>query len=103
MREVLQLLSVLTDDSRFLETAESAKKGDAPKNMCEVLDRIENRGREQGIKQGEINNAKKVAFRLNRKGLPVEDIADIVEFDINIVSSWIQSMSADAERCSQEQ
>lgn len=106
MREVLQLLSVLTDDSRFLDTVISAVKGDEPKNMCEVLDRIENRGREQGIvqgiKQGEINNAKKVAFRLNRKGLSMEDIADVVETDINTVSLWIQSMSGDAECHGQE-
>lgn len=95
MREVLQLLSALTDDSRFLETAAPAEGGDEPKNMSEVLDRIENRGREQGIKQGELNNAKKVAFRLNRKGLPIEDIADVVETDINTVSSWLQSMSED--------
>ena len=52
MREVLQLLSVLTDDARFLKTLEIGKEGEEPKNMSEVLDRIEQRGIEQGMEQG---------------------------------------------------
>lgn len=103
MREVLQLLSVLTDDSRFIDTFTADRGGKEPKNMCEVLDKIENRGRQlgikqgikQGIEQGDMNRAKKVAFRLKRKGLPVEEIAEVVETDVNTVFSWIQSMPDD--------
>ncbi len=87
MREVLQLLSVLTDDSRFLKTFDLSER-DEPKNMCEVLDRIENKGREQG----DMNRAKKVAFKLNKKGLSLEDIADILEINTDTVSSWLQNM-----------
>lgn len=97
MREVLQLLSVLTDDSRFMEITASAEKGDRLKNMSEVLDRIENRGREQGIKQGEMRQAKKVAFRMVKKGIPIEDIAEIVEQDVCTVSLWVQNMDAGTE------
>lgn len=87
MREVLQLLSVLTDDSRFFKTIDLSER-DEPKNMCEVLDRIENKGREQG----DMNRAKKVAFKLNKKGLSLEDIADILEINTDTVSSWLQNM-----------
>ncbi len=52
MREVLQLLGALTDDDRFGKVMGSEKKGDEPKNMCEVLDKIERRGMERGIEQG---------------------------------------------------
>lgn len=52
MREVLQLLSVLTDDARFMKTIDAVQEGDKPKNMSEALDIIENRGIEQGMKQG---------------------------------------------------
>lgn len=45
MREVLQLLSALTHDYRFAETLE--QKGSEPKNMCEWIDRI----MEKGIKK----------------------------------------------------
>ena len=51
IREVLQLLSVLTDDSRFQKTIDGVEKGDEPKNMSEALDLIEKRGIEQGIEQ----------------------------------------------------
>ncbi len=99
MREVLQLLSVLTDDSRFIDTFTADRGGKEPKNMCEVLDKIENRGRQlgikQGIEQGDMNRAKKVAFRLKQKGLPVEEIAEVVETDVNTVFSWIHNMPDD--------
>ena len=51
IREVLQLLSVLTDDSRFQKTIDGVEEGDEPKNMSEALDLIEKRGIEQGIEQ----------------------------------------------------
>ena len=65
--------------------------------MSEVLDRIENRGREQGIKQGEMRQAKKVAFRMVKKGIPIEDIAEIVEQDVCTVSLWVQNIDAETE------
>ena len=43
IREVLQLLSVLTDDSRFQKTIDGVEEGDEPKNMSEALDLIEKR------------------------------------------------------------
>lgn len=40
MQEVLQLLTVMTGDHRFEEIYTDKSEG-GPKNMCEVLDRIE--------------------------------------------------------------
>ena len=48
--EVLKLMSVLTKDNRFLK-AQQEEKGKV-KNMCEVLDRVENRGIAKGIEKG---------------------------------------------------
>lgn len=47
VQETLQLLSVLTGDHRYEEACENGTEG-GPKNMCEVLDRIENKGRAEG-------------------------------------------------------
>lgn len=58
MREVLQLLSVLTDDLRFQKIIEDVKKVEEPKNMSEVLDRIEKKGIEQGIEAVNMLNAR---------------------------------------------
>ena len=54
MQETLQLLSVMTNDHRFEDVyneASDAQKGEM-RNMCEILDKIENRGIEKGIEKG---------------------------------------------------
>jgi len=52
VREVMQMMSVLTKDSRFEEACGRAEEGVEIKNMCEVLDRVENRGRQEGMREG---------------------------------------------------
>lgn len=64
IREVLQLLLVLADDRRFWELAEDIQKGEGIRTMGEALDRIEQRGIEQGIEQGEEKMAKLVRLLL---------------------------------------
>ena len=51
MQETLQLLSVMTGDHRFEEAYDSPKEG-GPQNMCEVLDRVEKKGRQAGMQAG---------------------------------------------------
>lgn len=48
--ELLKLMSVLTQDSRFEEALEG--EGGKPKDMCEVLDRVEAKGIEIGEARG---------------------------------------------------
>ena len=48
--EVLKLMSLLTDDDRYELTLNS--EGGKPKNMCEMLDRVEARGMEKGRAEG---------------------------------------------------
>ena len=52
VREVLNLMSRVTNDSRFRYAADEIEKGDEPKNMCTVLDKVESRGRQIGITEG---------------------------------------------------
>ena len=51
VQETLQLLSVMTKDNRFEEAYNDAVEG-GPQNMCEVLDRVENKGRAEGRPEG---------------------------------------------------
>jgi hypothetical protein len=44
-------MSVLTQDERFVEVMEGGK----PENMCDVLDRVEARGKAEGIAKGIID------------------------------------------------
>lgn len=48
--EILKLMSLLTDDDRYELTLNS--EGGKPKNMCEMLDRVEARGVEKGRAEG---------------------------------------------------
>ena len=51
--ETLKLMSVLTDDRRFEEVIEELpEKGGT--SMCTVLDKVENKGREEGLAQGKL-------------------------------------------------
>ena len=51
VHELLQLMSVMTHDNRF-EDVYSSEMERRPTNMCEVLDRIENRGIQKGMEKG---------------------------------------------------
>ena len=51
VQEVLQLLNVMTGDSRYEQAYQVNEEG-VPRNMCEVLDRIENKGRNEGRSEG---------------------------------------------------
>ena len=48
--ELLKLMSVLTEDERFVELLD--EEGGKPQNMCEVLDRAEARGEARGVARG---------------------------------------------------
>ena len=54
VQETLQLLSIMTNDHRFEDVyneASDAQKGEM-RNMCEILDKIENRGIAKGNAEG---------------------------------------------------
>lgn len=51
IQETLQLLSVMTGDHRFEDVCND-QQGGGPQNMCEVLERVENRGIQIGMQKG---------------------------------------------------
>ncbi len=73
VQETLQLLSVLTGDTRFEEVYYKQMEG--VHNMCEVLDRIESRGIEKGI----LTERERMICRMYKKGYTVEVISEIME------------------------
>ncbi|MBQ9040298.1 MAG: hypothetical protein IJ119_12565 [Clostridia bacterium] len=94
--EILKLMSAISHDQRFSDTIDP--KGGTPKNMCEVLDRVEQKGIRQGMQKGmqkgitigELNKAKATAFRL--RDLRIVDtpgaIAHIVGVETQQVEQW---------------
>ena len=83
VHEVLQLMSVVTDDSRFEEAQNYVKRSGS--NMCEVLDMIEKRGYDQG----DESRARRDAIKMYQKGINTEDIADIIGTGIETILDWI--------------
>ena len=56
VQETLQLLSIMTNDNRFekaYNTNTDGQKGGL-RNMCDVLDKVENRGIAKGIEKGKV-------------------------------------------------
>ena len=76
VQETLQLLSVMTNDRRFEDVyneASDAQKGEM-RNMCEILDKIENRGiakgraegKAEGIAEGNVEGKNQMADLMKR-------------------------------------
>lgn len=84
--ETLKLMSVLTGDRRFEEAAQMLP-AEGGASMCEVLDRVENRGIEKGLAQGKLEgmtqiyytemhySADQIAEKLNA---PVDTIQELI-------------------------
>ncbi|MBR3623208.1 MAG: Rpn family recombination-promoting nuclease/putative transposase [Selenomonadaceae bacterium] len=91
VQEVLQLMSVMTDDNRFEEACnEIMERG--KNNMCEFLDTIENRGIEKGIEKARFKAVTNTLSRYARRQLPInsqvlDDIAEDNEITIEKVRS----------------
>lgn len=64
VHELLQLMAVMTRDSRF-ENAYSPEMERRATTMCEVLDRVENRGIEKGIEKGIIQGEDRILGLMN--------------------------------------
>lgn len=91
VQETLQMLSVMTGDHRFEEAYNDCKDEEGgPHYMSEVLDRIENKGREEG----RMEEKKKTAIKLQKQGADTSFIADFVETSIDQVKKWLAPAQA---------
>lgn len=84
VQETLQLLSVMTRDYRFEEAYHDGKEGGL-RNMCDVLDRVELKGRQEG----EMKKAREMACSLFDMGVSVEKIAAAARVSIDVVKQWV--------------
>ena len=78
--EVLKLLTVISGDKRYYEETKS-EKGKV-KNMCEVADRLVNKGIEQGRKDGRKEGLREGSIKtlfemIKRKIITIDQAADI--------------------------
>ncbi len=63
--EVLKMLKAITQDDRFIEVLDG--EGGKPKDMCEVLDRVEARGEEKGFDKAILESIRNIMKTLKLK------------------------------------
>lgn len=102
--ETMQLLSAMTQDNRFEEAYHDATEGGL-KNMCEVLDKIEDRGRKEGRREGRMEGRKEgraegelkgkmeTAANLYKMGMDMDFIAKAVNASVATVKQWLSQTS----------
>lgn len=88
VQETMQLLSVMTQDHRFEEAYNDSEEGGI-RNMCDVLDRVESKGRAEGRAEGEMKRAKETAHNLYNMGMSDEFIAKAVNVSVELVRQWL--------------
>ena len=92
--ELLKLTTVLTGDRRFEEQIKDMHKEEGEIRMCEVLDKIENRGVDRGIEIGEKLGETKgeiKALYFYMKKTP-DEIGKIINMDEAEVMSVIKTL-----------
>ena len=85
VQETLQLLSVMTNDHRFEEAYGYDPEEGEVQNMCDVLDKVENRGKVLGAEA----KAKEAAINMYKRGMSVSDIAEILNEALSKVQQWL--------------
>ena len=94
IREVLQLMSVLTNDKRFEVAANAGvRKGDEPDTMTEWLDRAIEEATEKTKKEAEINTIES-AKRMQSDGLTHEKIAQYLNETVDTIKKWLEPKPA---------
>ncbi|HIS31842.1 MAG TPA: Rpn family recombination-promoting nuclease/putative transposase [Candidatus Limivivens intestinipullorum] len=88
VHETLQLLSVMSDDQRFEAVYQDDAEGGI-RNMCDVLDRIEQKGRREGRQEGELEAKRDMAVSLAKMGISIEDIAKAAKVSVDEVKQWL--------------
>lgn len=89
---MLKFMSVMTGDERFLEAQKVKTTGGGP-NMCEILDQVENRGIQKGIKLMQGENE---ALRAERDAALAEKAAALTEKNAALTEKDVALTEKDA-------
>ena len=89
VREVMQLMAVLTGDVRFENAVNEAREGRKVNSMEEWLTKAIQKGEKAGYQNGVKAKAKETALRMRRLGTNVDDIAYSVGESTETVKKWL--------------
>ena len=86
---VLQLLSIMEHDYRFME-AIHRDDGKENRNMWDVLDVVENRGRKEGRTEGRAEGKALIMRKMYEKGYMIKEIAQIADESEETIKDILQ-------------
>lgn len=81
--EVLKLLTVLTEDPRYVESLRIGERRIA--SMCDVAERLEQKGKAEGRAEGRAE----MSIRMYASGMTVEEISRIANESVETIQAWI--------------
>ena len=82
----------MTGDHRYEEATEGNEEG-GPKNMCEVLDRIENKGRLDGLREGTMNGRlTDIKNLMDSLQLTAEQAMDALKIPVEERASYLEKL-----------
>lgn len=93
VRETLELLRIMEKDDRYeTECQDMIENPDCKEgwNMCDVLDRVENRGLARGLEQGLEQGRAEGAQGMRREGFTLEQIARVYRTDVQTVVGMLR-------------
>ena len=92
--ETLKLMSVLTGDGRFEKVVSDLPKGKEV-NMCEILDRVENRGIEKGLERGKMEGKLEGMTQIyyTEMHYSADQIAQKLDKPVDQIQALIQQMA----------
>ncbi len=86
-QESFALAGILTFTGKIID--ETTKRYiEGVLGMTQVGQMLMDRGRQEGIQQGELNKSKKVALKMLRQGAGVNDVSELLELPVSVIQSW---------------
>ena len=59
--------------------------------MCKVMEDLRTESYAEGREEGREEQAKRTAVRMGKKGRSPEEIAELIDFDVETVKKWLQT------------
>ena len=58
-------------------------------SVCNLSTGVYSKGYDSGVSAGELKRARETAYRLCDKGMPVEEIADMIRVELDTLQTWL--------------
>ena len=59
--------------------------------MCKVMEDLRTESYAEGREEGREEQAKRTAVRMGKKGRSPEEIAELIDFNVETVKKWLQT------------